>query len=277
MLCFIVQDTGPGIKQEEQQHIFDSFSQSESGRKSTYRGTGLGLTIAQQLAELMHGDIVLDSTEGVGSTFTFTGRFENSTLTTEDININIEHLNGIKTIIVDDNAASRDVLSFELDKLGLRSQCAESAEQALVIMRTAIETNDPFKIVILDFNMPETNGVALAEIIIKTPEFGQPRLLLLSSETPGSEELKREYFSCIIEKPVRQKDLLHCLASNCDQVEKAQDIPMSSEKNIEKKTDGTIMAKILLAEDNELNQQIVLLSLSDLGYSIVWLTMDWKQ
>ena len=176
LIQFTVKDTGQGIAAEAQEYIFEAFTQTDSGKKSTCSGTGLGLSIAQQLAQLMNGNITSKSSPGKGSSFIFTARFVNSSLTTEEMDFCIKHLSGIKTLIVDDNYTNREILFCELQALDMPADSVSSAEQALSKMREEVTKNAPFKIVILDFNMPETNGAQLAKTIIEEPDLGQPRL-----------------------------------------------------------------------------------------------------
>lgn len=268
LLQFTVRDTGPGIEPDAQEYIFDSFTQTENGNTSTSSGTGLGLAIAQQLAELMNSKIILQSIPGSGSTFIFKVKLENSTLTTEEMNIGIEHLTEARTLIVDDNPTNREILNYELDALKIPNDNVASADLALKMMRDAVDINTPYKIVILDHNMPDTDFNTLAKTISNEKAFSKPQIILLSSDLLKSNEINRDEVSCILEKPVRQKDLIHCLAGNFnhDIIEPEASITDTSPES--HPDDNNIKAYILLAEDTQLNQDIVLYSLDGLGYQI---------
>jgi signal transduction histidine kinase/DNA-binding response OmpR family regulator len=257
-LEFSVTDTGIGISKEGIEKLFKAFQQVDTSTTRRYGGTGLGLVISKRLAEYMGGTIWVESDAGSGSTFFFSVTLKASEAAVP------EHLlpePGVllshTVLIVDDNTTNRRILEIQLKIWGMNpTSCSSGAEG----LRKMAEQN--FDVVLIDFQMPEMDGVTLArEIRKRTPT---PLILLSSSgETIGGED--GNLFQNQVSKPIRHSSLYNALL----QILGTE--PSQSPKIAEKKFDSTMATKhplrILLAEDNSVNQQVGMLMLSRLGYT----------
>ncbi len=207
-----IRDTGIGIPPERQEAIFEAFSQADPSVARKYGGTGLGLTISAQLVQMMGGRIWVESQVGLGSQFHFTVRFD---LASErgDAPVLHEALNGLRTLIVDDSATNRQVLDRIIRSLGMTAEVAEGGEAALRRMRQAATGGDPFRLALIDVQMPEMDGFTLVERIQTAPELAQAAVVMMSSvgsrgEFPEARTLK---IAAYLTKPVRRSELLEAV------------------------------------------------------------------
>ena len=256
-LRFEVVDTGIGIKSELTGKIFDSFSQADGSTSRKFGGSGLGLSISRRLLDLMGGKIGLDSELGKGSTFWFTLRLRyqaDHRLKEKDLN---KSLRGMRVLIVDDNATNREILHSQVIAWGMRNGSAENAYQALEMLRAAAAKGDPYKIAILDWFMPDLDGIELARKLKADPRIPELYLVMLSSAGFDAEITKKANDAGIqryLSKPVRQSELYECMAivTNTPIAEGDNDFETAI------KTDGItdLNAHILLAEDNSVNQEV---------------------
>ena len=204
---FEVRDTGIGIARGRLSSLFERFTQAEAGTTRTYGGTGLGLTIARDLTEMMGGTIEVASELGQGSTFAcaipFAVPAADSTRS-----FSAQHdLRGLHVLIVDDNATNRRVFEAYLASWDMRPALASGADDAMTELRRAARKGDPYDIALLDFNMPEQNGLDLADKIRSAPELRHTRMILLSSSRP--DPTQRDHgIAQTLTKPVRQSRLL---------------------------------------------------------------------
>lgn len=204
-LKFTVQDTGIGISDEAQKRIFERFTQAESSITRKYGGTGLGLAICKQLVELMGGSIYVESSEGKGSTFSFTLSYE---LDDEQPSDTPNDLENLRVLIVDDNPFFNEYLKTALRYYGMRTQCAQTPKDALNII--ADSSSLPFDILIIDENMPLTTGCTLAEQINLTHVESAPPIILLTeiyTDTDRDQLYRRCGVSAYMQKPIRLKQL----------------------------------------------------------------------
>ena len=176
---FEVRDTGIGISPEVQRRLFQPFSQADGSTSRKYGGTGLGLAISMQLVEAMGGKIVIESELGKGSTFHFTAKFGRAEIGADDPPKR-ENLNGLRALIVDDNATNRLILHHQLSAWGAHSDAVENGVQALAALRAQVSIQ-PYDVAILDLQMPEMDGVTLASEIREDPTISRTRLLMMSS------------------------------------------------------------------------------------------------
>ena len=263
---FTVRDTGIGIPKEAQKKIFESFSQGDMSTTREYGGTGLGLTIAKQLVGMMGGEIGVTSEPGAGSEFFFTVRLQKAAGSSLSPVIARTNLEGLRVLVVDDNGTNREILEKQLNVWGMRTRSACGGKEALSLLSAVVDQGTPFDIAILDYNMPDLDGLKLAWMIKQTPSLSGTRLILLSSiGIRGDGRKARETgISGYLTKPVRQSVLFDCIAT----VAGARDL--GAQENMvtrytvsgeRKKIDG----RILLVEDNSVNQQVTLGMLKALG------------
>jgi len=266
-LAFAVRDTGIGLTPEGMSRLFQSFSQADSSTTRKYGGTGLGLAISRRLAELMGGRMWAESAgPGQGSTFRFTIRAPVAELApTRDRDFigTQPELQGRRVLVVDDNATNRRVLSLQTGKWGMKARETESPAEAL----RWTEAGEPFDLAILDMHMPEMDGLELARRIhARRPALP---LVLFSSlgrrEAGDTEGLFRAYLA----KPVRQSQLFDTLVNLLADSTAAARAP-SARTAATPKIDSELAARhplrILLAEDNVVNQKLALRILQQMGY-----------
>ena len=271
-LHFIVRDTGIGIAPEKQKLIFEAFSQADGTTTRTYGGTGLGLSISTRLVEALGGQIWVTSVPGQGSAFHFTARFGAA----PDVKVEEEGLgfrSGLPVLLVDDNIANRRILGDVLRKWGMKPVSAASGSEALTLVRGAFEDGAPFDLIIIDVHMPEMNGFELARNLQKSPHrAGAVVLMLTSGDHPGDVRRARESgVSNFLLKPVRKAELREAIVSALDTLGSSQQNSPSPQPLPQPPKDFPVptSARILLAEDNLVNQHFVQRVLEKRGYSVV--------
>jgi two-component system, sensor histidine kinase and response regulator len=258
-----VRDTGIGIPEEVQPRLFQVFSQADSSTTRKYGGTGLGLAISKQLIELMGGQIGFNTTPGQGSTFWFTARFEKQAApaTAPAAQTNLSNLH---VLIVDDNQTNRRILEDQMQAWGIRATCAAGAQEALEKLQDA---NEPrFDVVVLDMHMPGMNGISLAEVIKADPRLARARVIILTSLGHLMDDAQLErigIYACLV-KPVKQARLYECLTGMRTLPKK----PVET-KPVARALEGpqSEPLRVLLAEDNVVNQKVAVAQLRKLGYS----------
>ena len=266
-LHFTVRDTGIGISPEEQARLFQSFSQADASVSRKYGGTGLGLAISRRLAEMMGGTMWVESAgKGSGSTFHFTVQAETSPLVMRarrDLSGNHQALQDKRVLVVDDNATNRRILVAQTRNWGMLTRETASARQAL----QWIERGDPFDLAILDFNMSEMDGITLARAMRQQRDAETLPLILYSSLGRREADTQDIAFAAQMTKPVKPSQLydalLTALARDAVNVPQAQFISAVAHDA----TPGEkIPLRILLAEDNVVNQKLALRLLAQMGY-----------
>ncbi|MGD1703588.1 response regulator [Dapis sp. BLCC M229] len=258
---FAVQDTGIGIAPENIEYLFKSFTQGDSSITRNYGGTGLGLAISQQLAELMEGKIWVESELGRGSTFYFS-ILAPSVPQTTDINEEAkQYLAKKRLLIVDDNATNRQMLTTQGESWGMLTWAVESGAKAIDLINQGIK----FDLVILDRSMSEMDDCTLAQTIREQTLDRDLPLVLLSNmkEYKLPEKCQDINFAAVIHKPIRvsvlYQTLIKIFTGEKNDTEK---LPTASESEVKPVEN----LRILLAEDNVVNQKVVLLQLKQLGY-----------
>ena len=213
-LRFEVWDTGIGISAKDQTVIFDSFSQADGSTTRKFGGTGLGLAISKQLVEAMGGAIGVKSQIGKGSTFWLTVRLKKQMAKVREF-VPPPELQGLRVLIVDDNATNRRILHEQVLHWGMRNGSAENGRQALAMLRTAAQEGDPYQLALLDMQMADMEGVDLAQTIQADPAIAAVRRVLLTSINMQGEEEKatKAGIEFILNKPVRQSQLYNCLVT----------------------------------------------------------------
>lgn len=267
-LDFFVRDTGIGIPKDRIDRLFKAFSQADSSTTRKYGGTGLGLAISTRLVELMGGRMWVESNEGKGATFFFTIKItvpaESFALPTVVVRGKVPELQNKRVLIVDDNTTNLQVLRLQCEYWGMLPRTTVSPQQALEWIRKG----DPFDIAILDMLMPAMNGIQLAiEIAALRPAQTLP-LLLLSSSGAHAEELEKhkQLFFAAIPKPVKQDQLFNFILAAISGVKRPAIRRKAAASPQGAKLSPILPLKILVAEDNEINQRLFTHILLQLGY-----------
>jgi len=268
-----VTDTGIGLSPAEQEHLFQPFSQADSSTTRRFGGTGLGLAISKQLVDLMGGVIGVRSTPGKGSAFWFTLTFEKQPdRPSRSPIIPAEALRNRRILIVDDNATNRRIMDHYLGGWGMITAKARDAQAALTAMRDATAAGQPFDFVTLDFEMPDMDGVMLAKAIEGDPALRGARLILCTSWDTAfnRSELERARIVHVMLKPVRQPELLQALLIAVGETKQTAEEMLSPKREIGTRSPVPRLPaseiRVLVAEDNAVNQRVTLLQLNKLGY-----------
>jgi CheY-like chemotaxis protein len=264
-----VRDSGIGIDAEAQGRLFRAFSQADGSTTRRYGGTGLGLAISKRLVELMHGKIGMKSSAGQGSTFWFHAEFGKQPSRGEPVMPG--DLAGLHLLIVDDNATNREIMSHYARAWNMRAQSAAGGREALKLLLEAA-VDDPYELIVLDMQMPEMDGLMLAAEIKKDTRIPAARVVMLTSlgSDIESEVLKATGITSCVLKPVQRTRLLNCLTEamagpilkRAEQLAATQRLPKKYRLTPEKQEE----IRILVAEDNRVNQLVELNILQKLGY-----------
>lgn len=269
-LHYTVTDTGVGIPQEKQRLIFEPFSQADASTTRKYGGTGLGLTISVRLIEMMGGRIWLDSEPDRGTTFHFTAQFQRaSRVLSKPATVDPALLNDVRVLIVDDNATNRHILEAILAYWRMQSVSASCAADAMRILDDASETGNPFGLMIVDCHMPDVDGFMLVEEIRRIPRLqGLVTLMLTSGGQRGDGAKCKELgIGAYLIKPALQSDLLEALlrvlGASSSGIKPTQPITRHTLR------EGRRNLRILLAEDNSINQRLASRLLEREGHFVI--------
>ncbi|MCH8040403.1 MAG: response regulator [Nitrospinae bacterium] len=274
VIRFDVTDTGIGLTPEARRHLFQAFSQADSSTSRKYGGTGLGLVISKRLTEMMGGKIGVNSEEGKGSQFWFTIRLATQPPDTH-ILIPREDLKGLRVCLVADNATNRTLLQHYTTTWGMKSESAEDGPRALERMRAAAERGEAFDLAIMDRVMPGMDGLDLARVIKADPNLASARMVLLTSmaRRGDAKDAQAVGFEAYLPKPVHQEQLYRCLTMVMGRGEHQGEESHQSSKGLitlhtleELETRKGI--RLLLAEDNTVNQKVAVRMLEKLGYGV---------
>ena len=285
-LLFQIIDTGIGIPDDKLQMLFHSFSQVDASTTRRFGGTGLGLVISQRLVHLMDGEIGVNSVAGRGSEFWFTARFEKQASGDDAAPFTVfpAHIRDRRILAVDDNPVNRKVIQTYLGEWQCRPTLVSSGRQALSELHLAVETGQPYDVILIDYQMPETDGLDLGRTIKSDSAIADVRMILLTSAgTRGdAARMKAAGFDGYFNKPIRQIDLYQAVVTVLSETrspgmhtgEPRTERPLITRYTLAEQKKHA--ARILLAEDNVINQRVALLMLEKFGF-IAEVAEDGKQ
>ena len=268
-LHFSVRDTGIGIPADKLRAIFEPFVQADASTTRQYGGTGLGLAISTRLAALMGGRIWAESEEGKGSTFHFTARFGRASSAAESAKVAVGTLAGVPVLVVDDNATNRRILEEMLTNWSMQPSLAEDGLQALERMKLACASGRPYDLVLLDVHMPGMDGFEVARQIKQTPAFHGATIMMLTSGTGSNDRARcRELgVAAYLTKPICRNELHDAILKALNREEaqpEALGLPArGTDQN------KSVARRILLAEDNPVNQKVARHMLEKHGHRVV--------
>ena len=257
---FHVKDTGIGMSEAFVAHIFEPFERERNSTISKIQGTGLGMAITKNIVDMMNGRIEVKSEQGVGSEFTvsFTFRLHDGP---KEVHA-IPRLKGCRALVVDDDFNTCDSVSYMLQQIGMRAEWTLSGREAVLRTRQAVSRGDSYDVYVIDWLMPDMNGVEVARRIRKEVGGDAPIIVLTAYDWSDIEEEAREAgVTAFCSKPLFLSELRECLKSVVD----------AGKENKREKDGETVRrhtGRILLAEDNELNQEIAISILMEAGFSI---------
>lgn len=277
ILDFSIQDTGIGIAPEEREVIFEKFSQCDSSATRDYGGTGLGLSISKRLAQLMEGDITLESQLGSGSVFTFSLPAKRNT---RDVYIQFEppSLNNIRILVVDDLPVVCELVKEQLSLVGMKVDTCNCGKTALVIMERAASEGEPYHIALIDYLMPQMNGEILARAINDIPSIRDTCLIMMTAAGNPivGDNMARKGFSAYVSKPLRHNHLVDILSYVWNQYKEGKKDTLirvdtlSFGKDVQPEDKLRLDGKlILLVEDSRINQAFVQEVLENMGGRLI--------
>lgn len=262
---FLVKDTGIGIREEIMPRLFQVFSQADSSTTRNFGGTGLGLAISKQLVELMGGEVGAQSKVDEGSTFWFSVPLKPSDVTIRPLTKDFDGLVGLKLLIVEDNETNGDILYNHACSWGINADVVRDGQQALAAMKEAATQLDPYALALIDMKMANMNGLELGEKIKEDSDLAATPMVMLTSTLYKGEaqEAKKTGFAAYLTKPIRKNDLylslIRALSGDLNESSENADVPETC------LAQNSFDAKILLVDDNVVNQEVVLLMLESFG------------
>ena len=266
---FSVSDTGIGIPADRQKALFQRFVQGDGSTTRRYGGTGLGLAISNDLIELMGGTVGLQSEPGRGSTFWFTVPLEKQAAPEAILLAAPDELNGLRVLVADDNSTSRTILSRMLDALGCEVGVAASGAHAVELLQSAARAGHPYRIALLDMQMPDMDGELTAQAVKQSPVTRDTILVLLTSTGKRGDAARMEALGCAgyLLKPIKRRELSEVIMAVLGQ--SRGKAPDSRPRLVTRHTLSELKdMRILLAEDNPINRKLAVTLLARAGYAV---------
>ncbi|MCL6559449.1 MAG: response regulator, partial [Firmicutes bacterium] len=267
---FTVRDTGIGMTGEQMGKLFTAFSQADASVTRKYGGTGLGLTISKRLVELMNGEISVESSPGEGSTFTFTAAFARQPVERERSLLTPADLAGLRVLVVDDSEPAREILTEQIKSFGFEATAVESGEEAIVELKRAVSYR-PYGLVLMDWKMPGMDGIEASKMIVKDKKLGHTPLIIMVTAFGREEVIKsaeKAGINSFLMKPVNQSllfdTIMQSFGRNVSGTAGLRPVPESQTEI----TQGIEGAKVLLVEDNIMNQQVAVEILKGSGLAV---------
>ncbi|GAB6126938.1 response regulator [Humidesulfovibrio idahonensis] len=267
-LRFSVRDTGIGMTREQAAKLFQAFTQADSSTTRRFGGTGLGLSISKRLVEMMGGKIWVESEPGVGSTFIFTATFGLQKEARERRAKSVGDMRGLRVLVVDDSATSREILTEALTAMTFRPGEAESGQAAIVELELAAERGEAYDLVLMDWKMPGMDGIEASTRIKHDAKLSKiPTVIMVTAY--GREEIMQQASEAGLEgfliKPVNQSVLLNTIMDVFGRTVDKEVRPLKPRQEQTEALAGIRGARVLLAEDNEINQQVACELLESVG------------
>jgi two-component system, sensor histidine kinase and response regulator len=266
LLDFSVRDTGIGMSEAEQQQLFQAFSQADSSTTRRYGGTGLGLSISQHIVQLMQGEITVSSTPGHGSCFSFSCQLGKAQ-SPAAVPASLPDIRGMRCLVVDDNAAAREVFVHMLQALHLQADAVDSGPTALQALQQAHAAGQAYQLALIDWKMPGMDGVQTLQRIHALPDLPTPVCLLATAHDSDSlsQALGQTPVDGIMDKPATFSTLLDAIHTACRH--QAPVLPASSAPRIDLAQLRELLqgSRVLLVEDNLTNQEVALELLRQIG------------
>ena len=270
---FTVADTGVGIPEDKRKLIFEAFSQADTSTTRKYGGTGLGLTISTRLVQMMGGKIWVESEVGRGSQFHFTARLGSADA--KEIKLGTtappELLRGVKVLVVDDNRTNRRILEGMLARWHMKPTSAEGGRAALAQLAEAREAGNPYGLILTDMHMPDMDGFAMIEEIRKKPELTTATIMMLTSAGHRGDAARCQELgvAAYLLKPIRQSELREAVARVLGAREQEGAIPLITRFSLQDAREPKACLRVLLAEDNLVNQRLAVRLLEKRGHQVV--------
>ncbi|XOV93322.1 MAG: response regulator [Bacteroidota bacterium] len=268
VIQFSVKDSGIGIKKEKIPMLFESFTQADTTTSRKFGGTGLGLTISKNLVEMMNGTIWAESEFGQGSEFMFTVELKKQKDATLQLVPTID-LRGLKVLVVDDNEAARNIIQNALESFTFDVTTVDSGKKAIELLSKS--SNSPYELILMDWKMPEMDGLEASEIILKNKNINNPPLIVMVSAYGNDEAYAKSEqlgISSFLDKPIKYSLLFDTIMNLFGKSVSRESFKDRGLKEVAGGLEKIRGARILLAEDNEINQQVATELLEGAGFDI---------